>query len=175
MLIEIFVYLASLAAPPELAAHIAVRAQGLPTAAAVELVRVCHRESRGPGVGACGSVGVHKLDAGHSRKVWGNAARVGWIDPACQPYGPGGWSTRGAFGLMAAYHVRLLWPCAPAWVLDVPMLSAWVAASKLKTLCETPPGRRHPASVRWGRCKWRRQPTGVAPVWREDLEALAIP
>ena len=90
---------------------------------APELERICARESN------LRPVGIHPEDAGRSAAVWRAAVRVGWVDPTCQPYRPGAWSTRGIAGTMAALTVHHLGPCMPPWVIDLPLLAA-VAATR---------------------------------------------
>jgi hypothetical protein len=154
MLLEFFLWLA-MASSPSASAHTAAAAVGEP-GMEVELLRICKRETVGPGRGECRAVSVHAIDSGHSRGVHTRAVAVGWLSPGCQPYGGGGWSTRGPWGLMAAYNLKWVGvPCLPPWVLDVPLVSATAAARKLKAHCETPKNKRHPATTRWGRCDWR--------------------
>ena len=67
------------------------------------------------------------------RRAWLRAVQRGLLDPACQPLGePADWSSRGAWGQVAAYAVPYLPPCSPPWVLDVPLVSAWVALQRLR-------------------------------------------
>jgi hypothetical protein len=122
-----------------------------------QLERIAHRESIGKqgresDVDAwrrSARVGIHKRDAGSSRRVWRKMVRRGALDPACQPYVDGGWSTRGPWGLMAALHARWLPRCyQPHW-LDVPLVSALVAARKYLEQCEPQPRPR-----RRGWCKY---------------------
>ncbi len=128
----------------------------------VELLRICHRESR------CRRVGVHNIDAWASHVAYERAERVGWIDGTCQPEKPLSealrssrdsarrWSSRGSHGLMAAYHLRFLEvPCLPPEILDVPIFSAIAAARKLDSICEKRKSKRHPREISWGRCSWR--------------------
>lgn len=75
------------------------------------LVRVCRRESGCP----VGLFGIHEGDAHHERTLGE------------------GWSTRGPHGMMARYA----WPSVPWWlrwagpsILDIPLVSAWVAAHR---------------------------------------------
>ena len=120
------------------------------------LVRVCWRESRcvppdghltaAEAAARSHRVGVHVRDAASSRRVWRKMVRRGELDPACQPYEPGMWATRGPWGLMAALHARYLPECyAPHW-LDVPLVSAAVAARKYLERCEPLPWAERP---RW--------------------------
>lgn len=126
-----------------------------------ELRRICHRESVGPGAGACRPVRVHAIDLKFSARAWRKSVAVGWLDPECQPLDAGPWSTRGSWGLFAAYHARFLPACSPAWLFDVPLVSAYVAAKKLEGHCARREERRHPASTRWGRCDWKRSRSNV--------------
>ena len=149
-------------ADPTQAADLAAHALGVPTMAPA-LVRICHRESVGPvwtRPGQCTALGVHSLDSGHSLSVHTRAVEAGLLREGCQPYAGGGWATRGPWGLMAAYHVHLLGPCAPKWLLDLPLPAAIAAGRKLKAHCKLPPpgartstGKRrkakHPATIRW--------------------------
>jgi hypothetical protein len=68
-------------------------------------------------------------------EAWAKAVAVGDIDPErCRWHDrgdPRDWSTRGAFGHVAAYALKYL-PCSPPWVLDVPIVSAWVAVQRLR-------------------------------------------
>lgn len=117
--------LAALLVPPVPAARIAARAFDVPEAALVAIVR---RESQGQ------RIGVHAIDAWASRRSCEKAVRVGWLAPSSE-CSAGGWSTRGAFGLLAAYQLRWLgldrWP----WVLDIPAVSAVAAARRYRALC----------------------------------------
>jgi len=148
MILEILAWI-STALHPVPSAHLASRVVGEP-GMEVELLRICRRESR------CQRVGIHAVDAWASPRVYTRAVEAGWVSPGCQPYQPGEWSSRGAWGLMAAYNLK--WAgvqCLPPLALDVPLVSAVIAARKLKAHCETPERRRHPAITRWGKCDWR--------------------
>lgn len=84
--------------------------------AADRVVAIARRES------GLSLVGVHELDARWSRHV----------RPSSCTGHRGGWSTRGAHGQMAAYALQYLpapLRCSP-WLLDVPLVSAWVAARR---------------------------------------------
>lgn len=123
---------------PRLASHVAAWAVGEP-AIGPALVRVCDRESD------CTIVGVHRGDARWSSWAWQTAIGSGRIDPTCQPY-HAGWSTRGAWGTMAAFTVvHLPGSCWPAWVLDVPLVGAIAAARRALH----PDCRRYAACRRW--------------------------
>jgi len=130
--------------PPEPAAHVAAWWVGRPDIAPA-LIRICGRESR------CTRIGVHARDTDvDPSDGWRGQVRLGHIDPRCQPYRPDTWSTRGAWGLWAAAHWRYLPPCYQPEILDVPLVSALVAAKKYLRTCEGPARRR------WcGRRGWR--------------------
>lgn len=128
MLGVILAALAHLAPVPS--AHLAAWLHGRPDIAPA-LVRVCWRESR------CTAIGVHAVDA--HRDGWHGQVRLGHLRPWCQPWEPRAWTTRGAFGLSAASHWDYLPACYPPEVLDVPLVSAWVAAGKYLERCD---GRR---------------------------------
>ena len=114
--------------PPRPAAHVAAWAVGEPSIASA-LLAICHRESR------CKPIRVHHGDDDGSRGAWLYQTRVGHLDPQCQPYGRGGWATRGAWGLSAASHWQFLPDCYQPQILDVPIVSAYVAARKYLSVC----------------------------------------
>lgn len=93
--------------------------------------------------------GVHKVDLvprgwdGPGRTItqavgaraWARAAQAGALRPWCPWHDrgdPSQWSTRGSWGLVAAYSVPYLPGCWPTWSLDVPLVSAWVAVQRLR-------------------------------------------
>lgn len=96
---------------------------------APRLLRICRRESR------CTYQAVHKVDSHLSRRVWGMAVRAKQIDPeqcSMHEYGAGRrWSTRGAFGMMAAFSLKYLEVCAPPEILDIPLVSAYIAVHRV--------------------------------------------
>ena len=94
-----------------------------------DVTAICHRESR------CQALRVHERDAWVSRKEWLGQVKLGHLDADCQPYGEGGWATRGAWGLSAASHWNYLPRCYPPVVIDVPLVSAWIAVIKYKHHC----------------------------------------
>jgi hypothetical protein len=98
---------------------------------ASELVHICRRESH------CRLVGAHAQDAWAGRLMQRKALRVGWLDPTCRHHrgAPERYSTRGAHGLSAAYSLRYVGGCLPPEVLDIPMVSAIVAARRAKGQC----------------------------------------
>ena len=98
-------------------------------------------------------IGIHDRDRRHARTVWRRAVEKGWLFPGFCPGHdqPAEWSTRGSFGLMAGFAWRYLpwWArCAPPWILDVPIVSAWVAKERRKHLCAT---KRARARRKWCR------------------------
>lgn len=114
---------------PERASFLAARIVGRPELGP-ELARIAKRE--GHWLPKHGSK-VHRRDSWASKRVWSKAVKRGWLNPSCQPYGGGGWSTRGSHGLMVAYHLRLvpeLGPCPQASAFDRPGVSALAAARK---------------------------------------------
>jgi hypothetical protein len=135
---------------PTVAARVAMTEQGLALdmrdgrrTVLEGLARICQRESRcktHPGISA--NVGIHVRDAASSRRVWRKMVRRKALDPACQPYGPGEWATRGSWGLMAALHARWMPECYQAAEFDSPLVSARVAVAKYLEQCEPEPRPR---------------------------------
>lgn len=117
--------LAALLVPPLPAARLAARALDVPEQA---LVRIAMRESQGQ------RIGVHRRDAWASERACRKAIRTGWLHEGARCSLPG-WSTRGSFGLMAAYSLR--WVGLDRWpeALDVPIVSAVAAARRYRALC----------------------------------------
>lgn len=107
------------------------------------LLAIQYRESRGRWISR------HKVDhrphgwrgngsaaAWHvGSRAWIRAVQVGLLDPGrCRHHERGDardWSTRGAFGHVAAYGLPYVPGCWPPWVLDLPIVSAWVARERL--------------------------------------------
>jgi len=138
---------------PAPAARVVSIAAGIPEAAPA-LIEICHRESR------CSRIGLHARDAWTSTRAYRRAVRAGKLHSWCQPPHHSDWGSRGAWGLMAAYHLDALGaPCLPPQVLDIPIVSAWVALDKLADTCaqSAPPSYR----ARWRgparRCRWMRK------------------
>ena len=100
---------------------------------APDLIGICQRESR------CAAVSVHERDAHLSRRGWRGQVRLGHLDPECQPYKARAWATRGPWGLSAASHWEYLPRCYSPAILDVPLVSALIAARKWIRHCD---GRR---------------------------------
>ena len=103
---------------------------------APELLKICTRESR------CQPIGVHEGDSHLSWRGYHGQVRLGHLDPSCQPYVPRGWATRGAWGLSAASHWQFLPACYQPQALDLPLVSAWVAAQRWLAWCDRPGRRR---------------------------------
>lgn len=97
-----------------------------------ELVRTCRRESH------CRLVGAHPADAWAGRLMQRKALAVGWLDRRCRHHTGRAerYSTRGVHGLAAAYSLRYLDACVPPEVLDVPLVSAMVAARRARAQCK---------------------------------------
>ncbi len=125
------------------------------------LVGLCVSESR------CSRVGVHSAAApGVKRKsglgAWGRAMRAGYLHPSeeCphhqQSDDPERWGVRGPMGLVAAYHLHRLAPCAAPEALDVPLLAAVVAARHVRQLRRVAPADRVADAWRLGVGRVRR-------------------
>jgi hypothetical protein len=97
------------------------------------LLEICERESR------CQPIGVHNVDAHLSWRGYHGQVGLGHLDPDCQPYEPRGWATRGPWGLSAASHWEYLPRCYSPAALDVPIVSAWVAARAYQRRCRGKP------------------------------------
>lgn len=95
-----------------------------------DLISICHRESR------CAAISVHEGDAHGSVEGWTGQVQLGHLNPECQPKDfPGGWATRGAFGLSAASHHAYMPACYQPDAFDIPLVSAWVALRKYVQKC----------------------------------------
>lgn len=116
-----------------------------------DLLKVCQRETR------CSLVFAHSTDSELSGRGWYGQVRLGHLDASCQPKrqkcllttpGRGDevrstcWASHGAWGLSAASsweEISPWWRCYRPWVLDIPIVSAAIAAKRLKVNC---PGRK---------------------------------
>jgi len=100
---------------------------------APELVGICRRESH------CRWVGVHPADAWAGRLMQRKALQVGWLDRRCHHHLGAGdrYSTHGVHGLSAAYSLRFIPACVPPEILDIPLVSAVVAARRAAHQCTT--------------------------------------
>lgn len=144
--------------PPKPAAHVAAWAVGHPEIAPA-LISICHRESR------CTAIGVHSIDSHISPRAYWGQINLGHLDRTCQKHGstPGRWSTRGAWGLNAAAHWQFLPRCYQPELLDVPLVSALIAARKYlrscvptheRRWCGPPPSRATQRAVKAGPLPW---------------------
>ena len=100
-----------------------------------------------------GRCGIHDRDRWHARAVHRRAIDRGYLSPGVCPGHASrrGWSTRGAHGLMAGFAWRYLprWArCFPPWILDVPIVSAWITVKRRDHLCSS---RRAWRKRRWCR------------------------
>lgn len=116
---------------PRLAARVVCAVAGRPELAP-SLVRVCERES------GCRPTGVHLGDAHLSRRGWVGQVSLGHLDPSCQPYERGAWATRGPFGLSASSNWEHLPECYAPAILDLTVVSAYVALRRWEVVCEDP-------------------------------------
>ena len=145
MIASLILYARILALDPREAVELAARVE---LADRATLRALCVSES-----GGCRRVGMHaKARPDIARRpglgAWVKAMRAGYLHPSeeCphhqQSEDPERWGVRGPFGLVAAYHLRLLAACAAPEALDVPFLAAVVAARHLAQLRRmVPPGR----------------------------------
>ena len=135
--------LAVLTLSPRPSADLAARAWGVPSG---HLRAICYRESR------CAWVGEHPGDRWLGPLAHAKAWRRGLLWAPWQRF-RGGWGTRGPWGLISAYHAP--WGL-PAQALDLPVVSAWIAARKLRRIRDGV--ETHPASIRWActriRVRW---------------------
>lgn len=109
--------------------------------------------------------GLHAIDAEAGLPAFAGAVRRGKLDRAC-PFvadttDPRQWSTRGAHGLMAAYHVQLLGDCVPPQALDVPLFSALAAGRKARRVCSRLRDRGLRCTRLRLRCAWAQAPLGT--------------
>lgn len=121
MIAALLFVLSLLDSPPsrEVSAN-AARQAGIPWAAE-ELHRVALAESKNT------RQGRHEGPNRRGRDFFDRAVAVGWLE-ICQQHDPDAWGVRGTYGLVAAYHVRHLGPCAEARAVDVPIVGAYLAA-----------------------------------------------
>lgn len=125
----IFKLIQNLVWNPKAAAVLAAWLEGRPDIAD-DLQDICHRESR------CQVIGPHEVDAKYSAAEWRGQTHLGHLDPSCQKAdAPGGWATRGAFGLSAGAHWAYMPECYQPYEFDIPIISARVAAQKYIARC----------------------------------------
>lgn len=129
--------------PPDQAAYLAARMIGRPDIGRI-LHAICRRESR------CTTIGIYRTDAWAGQLAYQRAVRAKKVRPDACPFhfrgDPSRWSTRGAYGTIAAYTVHHLGPCVPPESLDVPILAALAAAKRIALICS--PGRCTKSIVR---------------------------
>lgn len=111
---------------PRLASFVGAALAGHPEMGP-RLASICDRETR------CTVTTTHAIDARHGGFVWRDAVAAGHLDPQrCRWHrrDAGPWSTSGPWGAMRGYTLPYL-GCAPAWLLDVPAIGAWVVARRI--------------------------------------------
>lgn len=141
-------------ASPEQAIHLAALVVGRPDLGA-ELVKICRAES-----GGCRALGAHGTRHNPpGERYYAAGRRSGRVRPAECPetHGPAtaaAWGPRGPLGLAAAYHAFRVHPCAPAEIVDWPIVSAALGLAHLLEL-----ERRGFCSPRARRAAWR---SGIA-------------
>lgn len=121
--------------------------------------------------------GIHVLDLSAGERSYRGAYKRGhlqgcefWPDPATlEPDDP--WffnaSTRGNYGMIAAFNIRRLGPCVPLEALDLPLFSAWSAAVKIDRICKRyVKVRKRPCSTQAVRCAWARAKWGTSACGR---------
>ena len=106
-----------------------------------ELVDICRRES--PGSDCATLVGAHPPRANLARAMYRKAIKRGWLatcplNTATDTTDQDRFGVRGAHGLSAAYSLWHIGDCLAPEVLDVPFLSAVIAARRATYQCETP-------------------------------------
>lgn len=126
------------------------------------LMRLCVIES-----GGCRRVGIHSQARPNIARrpglgAWVQAVRAGIVRPSeeCpqhqQSDDPERWGVRGPMGLVAAYHLHRLAPCAAPETLDVPFLAAVAAARHVRQLRRMVPANRVADAWRLGVGRVRR-------------------
>lgn len=95
-----------------------------------DLQSICKRESK------CSFIREHEIDAWISPHEWHGQKDLGHLNPECQKKNvDGGWATRGSWGLSAGAHWKYLPKCYQPSVLDIPHISAIIAAKKYVKNC----------------------------------------
>ena len=156
---SLILYARLLALEPHDAVTLAAR---LERADEATLMHLCVIES-----GGCRRVGIHaRARPNVARRpglgAWVKALRAGIVRPSedCphhqQSDDPERWGVRGPFGLVAAYHLHRLAPCAAPEALDVPLLAAVVAARHVQQLRRMVPADRVADAWRLGVGRVRR-------------------
>jgi len=156
---SLILYARLLALDPREAVTLAARLERVDEAT---LMHLCVIES-----GGCRRVGIHaRARPNVARRpglgAWVKAMRAGIVRPSeeCphhqQSDDPERWGVRGPFGLVAAYHLHRLAPCAAPEALDVPLLAAVVAARHVQQLRRMVPADRVADAWRLGVGRVRR-------------------
>ena len=97
-----------------------------------ELTRICRRESH------CRLVGAHVRDVWAGPVMAKKAKARGWLQAECFWHRGDAtrFSTRGIHGMSAAYSLRFVDTCLPPEALDIPLVSAYIAAKRSRFMCE---------------------------------------
>lgn len=112
---------------------------------------------------------IHKLDRHAGESAYRGTFRRGFLDTGCE-FWPDpadvdltddpttfyeAASTRGNFGMIAAYNTRRLGRCVPFEALDSPFFGAWSVAVKIDRICtKYERVRKKPCSMQAIRCAW---------------------
>jgi hypothetical protein len=104
-----------------------------------ELVDICRRES--PGDDCKTLVASHPPAANRARAMYRKAVKRGWVatcthNTAADVADQDRFGVRGAHGLSAAYSLWHIGPCLAPETLDVPFLSAVIAARRATYQCQ---------------------------------------
>jgi hypothetical protein len=151
--------------PPEPATRAGAAMAGRPDLAG-ELVDICRRES--PGHDCATRVGSHPPAANLARAMYRKAVKRGWLatcalNTAADTTDQDRFGVRGAHGLSAAYSLWHIGDCLAPETLDVPFLSAVIAARRATYQCHAPHLRACTREARrrlWvGAAKYDRQVT----------------
>jgi hypothetical protein len=139
-MLSALLWLRLLTLPPEPATRAGAAMAGR-TDLADELVDICRRES--PGDDCTTLVGAHPPVANRARAMYRKAVKRGWLatcadNTAVDTADQDRFGVRGAHGLSAAYSLWHLGDCLAPEVLDVPFLSAVIAARRATYQCEAP-------------------------------------
>lgn len=140
MLFLALLWLRLLSLPPEPATRAGAAMVGRADLAD-ELVSICRRES--PGSDCTTPVGLHPPDKNPVAAMYRKAVQHGWLgtcalNTATSAADRVRFGVRGVHGLSAAYSLWHLGPCLAPEALDVPFLSAVIAARRATYQCEAP-------------------------------------
>ncbi len=138
MMLLALTWLRLLTLPPEPATRAGAAMAGREDLAD-ELVDICRREAPG---GACErSIGAHATDRWAAASMYRNALHHGWLgtcalNTAVDRHDRERFGVRGVHGLSAAYSLWHLGPCMAPELLDIPFLSAVIAAKRADYQCK---------------------------------------